>query len=79
MDPLSVTASMIAIATLAWQSCKAAYDLIDGLAEAPQAINRSKNSLIETQKTLDTLQQTLTTASEPASVVNSVLSIVELS
>jgi hypothetical protein len=47
---------MIAIATLAWQSCKAAYNLIDGLAEAPQAINRSKNSLIETQKTLDALQ-----------------------
>lgn len=48
MDPLSVTASVIAITTLTWQSCKAAYDLVDGLAEAPQAIARSKNSLIET-------------------------------
>ena len=78
MDPLSVTASVIAIATLAWQSCKAAYDLVDGLAEAPQAIARSKNSLIETQKTLGALQQTLTTASEPACVFNSVLGMIEL-
>ncbi|KAH8598489.1 hypothetical protein B0O99DRAFT_669770 [Bisporella sp. PMI_857] len=78
MDPLSVTASVIAVATLAWQSCKAACDLIDGLAEAPQTIAKSKNSLVETQKTLGALQQMLTAASEPVGVFNSVLGMIEL-
>jgi hypothetical protein len=64
MDPLSVTAGVITIATVAWQSCKAAHCLVNALVEAPQAITRAKNSLIETQKTLGALGQTLTTTSE---------------
>ncbi|KAN0087266.1 hypothetical protein V8E54_000954 [Elaphomyces granulatus] len=59
MDPVSLTPSVIAFATLAMQSCKATYDLIDGLAGAPQAIANSKTLLSETQKTLDALGQTL--------------------
>jgi hypothetical protein len=78
MDPLSVTASVIAVATLALQSCKAAYNLIDGLADAPQAVARSKTSLTETQKTLDALQQALITNSELTSVLDSVLKTIEL-
>ncbi|ORY60788.1 uncharacterized protein BCR38DRAFT_487846 [Pseudomassariella vexata] len=78
MDPFSVTASVIAIATLALQSAKAAYDLVDGLAEAPLAIARSKTSLMETQKILGALQQMLTTASEPAGVIEPVLRMIEL-
>lgn len=77
MDPLSVTASVIAVTTLAWQSCKAAYDFVDGLAEAPRAIDQSKNSLIETQKTLTALQGALK-APEHATALNSVLQTIEL-
>lgn len=78
MDPVSVTASVIAVATLALQSCKAAYDLVNGLAEAPQAIARSKTSLVETQKTLDALQQALKTDSEHTSVLDSTLGTIKL-
>lgn len=77
-DPLSVTASVIAVATLALQSCKTAYNLIDGLKEAPQAIARSKNSLTKTQKTVTALRQTLTADSEPSRVLNPILDTVDL-
>ncbi|ETS78636.1 hypothetical protein PFICI_10698 [Pestalotiopsis fici W106-1] len=59
MDPLSVTASVIAVATLAAQSVQAAYQVIDGLAQVPQAIANSKIILLETQSTLDALNGTL--------------------
>ncbi|RYP46383.1 hypothetical protein DL768_007400 [Monosporascus sp. mg162] len=78
MDPLSVTASVIAVSTLALQSCKAAYNLVDGLAEAPQAIARSKASLAETQKTLGALQQTLKAGPAPDSELDAVLRIIDL-
>ncbi|RYP66843.1 hypothetical protein DL770_008724 [Monosporascus sp. CRB-9-2] len=78
MDPLSVTASVIAVATLALQSCKAAYNLVDGLAEAPQAIARSKASLTETQKTLGALQQTLKAGPAPDSELDVVLRTIDL-
>ncbi|RJE17776.1 hypothetical protein PHISCL_09887 [Aspergillus sclerotialis] len=77
-DPLSVTASVIAVATLAFQSCKATYSLIDGLAGAPQAIARSKTSFAETQTTINALQQTLTTNSEPPSGLDSILGTIDL-
>ena len=76
MDPLSVTAGIIAVATVAWQSCKAAHCLVNALAAAPEAITRSKNSLIETQKTLGALQQTLTTTSE--NVLDPILRTIQL-
>lgn len=40
MDPLSVTAGVVAVTTLECQCCKAAYDLIDRLDEAPIVIAR---------------------------------------
>ncbi|KAI0191889.1 hypothetical protein F4808DRAFT_443565 [Astrocystis sublimbata] len=61
MEPLSVTASVIAVAGLVTQSAKAVYGVIDGLAEAPQAIAQSKTLLTGTQNSLDTLIRTLST------------------
>jgi len=58
-DPLSVTASVIAVATLAWQSSKAAYEMIDGLAGAPDAIARSQDVLSQTQTTINGLKETI--------------------
>ncbi|RYO88742.1 hypothetical protein DL764_008695 [Monosporascus ibericus] len=78
MDPLIVTAGVIAVATLALQSCKAAYNLADGLAEAPQAIARSKASLTETQKTLGALQQTLKAAPATDSELDAILRTIDL-
>ncbi|KAI0506294.1 hypothetical protein F5B22DRAFT_454949 [Xylaria bambusicola] len=61
MDPLSITASVIAVAGLATQSAKAIYKVIDGLVEAPQAINHSKTLITGTQHALDTLTGALQT------------------
>lgn len=60
MDPLSITASAIAVATLAAQSAKAAYKVIDGLKEAPHAIAHSRTLLSGTQNSLENLTETLT-------------------
>lgn len=57
MDPLSVTTSVIAVTTLAFQSCQTARKLVDGFVDAPQAISRSRAALAETQKTLLALQE----------------------
>jgi hypothetical protein len=78
MDPLSVTASAIGIATFAWQSCKAAHDLVDGLTEAPETIAHSKKLFFETQRTLEGLKDTLTSGSEPSSILDSVLQKIKL-
>ncbi|KAJ5091224.1 hypothetical protein NUU61_006094 [Penicillium alfredii] len=59
MDPLSVTASVLALVTAAAQSCKITSSFIDGLAEAPQAIAASKALLSETLNSLKALEQTL--------------------
>lgn len=61
MDPVSVTASVIAIAGLATKSAKVVYELIDSLAEAPEAIANSKTLVTGTQNSLDTLTGTLNT------------------
>lgn len=78
MDPLSVTASIIAVATLAAQSTKVAYQAIDGLVEAPQAIAHSKTLLAGTQTALDGLKGTLTTRQDPQARLGSVLQALEL-
>jgi hypothetical protein len=78
MDPLSATASAIGIATFAWQSCKAAYELVDGLTGAPKAIAHSKKLLSETQSTLEGLKDTLISGSEPTCVRDSVLQKIKL-
>lgn len=59
MDPLSTTASVIAILTLAAKSCKATYSLIDELVGIPQVMSHTKGLLSMTQKTFDSLQLNL--------------------
>ncbi|KAK4174680.1 hypothetical protein QBC36DRAFT_347746 [Triangularia setosa] len=59
MDPLSVTAGVVALATAALQSAKALCDLIDGLVDAPHSVLYSKSLLSQTQTTLGTLARTL--------------------
>ncbi|KAL2136760.1 hypothetical protein VTI74DRAFT_1801 [Chaetomium olivicolor] len=78
MDPLSVTASVIAVATAALQSAKALYDLVDGLVDAPHSVSQSKSLLSQTQTTLGTLTRTLE-ANSASGTVGSVLKEIELS
>ena len=78
MDPLSVTASVIAVATAALQSARALYDVVDGLVDAPNSVSRSKSLLSQTQTTLGTLAQTLG-ANSASIAVGSVLKDIELS
>lgn len=59
MDPLGATASVIAIATLAAQSCKQTYGLISGLTDAPQSIAHSQRLLVQTEDSLAALEQLL--------------------
>ncbi|KAK0710402.1 hypothetical protein B0T21DRAFT_387341 [Apiosordaria backusii] len=77
MDPLSVTASVVALATAALQSAKALYDLVDGLVDAPHSVSHSKSLLSQTQTTLGTLARTLKTNCAP-DTVDSVLKEIEL-
>ena len=58
-DPLSITASVIAVATLAWQSSKTTYEIIDKITGAPDAITHSRSVLLQTQSTLESLKETL--------------------
>jgi hypothetical protein len=78
MDPLSATASTIGITTFAWQSCKAAYELIDRLAEAPKAIAHAKKLLSETQNTLVGLKDTLMSDSVLAEPLDPILQKIKL-
>jgi hypothetical protein len=59
MDPLGVTASVIAVATAALQCAKDLYDVVDGLVDAPHSVSESKNLLSQTQTALGTLRRTL--------------------
>lgn len=79
MDPLSVTAGAIGIATFAWQSCKATDELIGSLTEAPKTIAHSKKLLSETQNTLEGLRDTLISGSESTYVLDSLLQNMKLS
>ncbi|KAI1328463.1 hypothetical protein F5Y16DRAFT_155276 [Xylariaceae sp. FL0255] len=78
MDPLSLTASVIAVATLTLQSVKTTYDVVDKLVDAPLVIARSKTSLLETQKTLGALRQLLMTGSDPPTVMGPILQTIGL-
>jgi uncharacterized membrane protein YcfT len=77
MDPLSVTASAIAVATAALQSVKALYNVINGLVDAPHALSQSKSILTQTQTTLGALAQTLD-ANSASSAIGPVLRAIEL-
>ncbi|KAK6829364.1 hypothetical protein PG987_009948, partial [Apiospora arundinis] len=78
MDPLSVTASVVAVAGLATQSAKAVYKLLDGLVEAPQIIANSKALVAGTQNLLDTLTGTLTTSQDMQARFGCVLQSINL-
>lgn len=45
IDPLSVIAGVIAVATAALQSAKALYDAVDRLKDAPYSISQAKGLL----------------------------------
>ncbi|KAK4656276.1 Prion amyloid fibrils-forming protein [Podospora pseudocomata] len=77
MDPFSVTASAVALATAALQSAKALHDLVDGLADAPHSVSHSKSLLSQTQTMLGTLARTLETNCAP-DTVDAVLKEIEL-
>lgn len=77
MDPLSVTAGVIAVATAALQSAKALYDAVDGLEDAPHSISQTKGLLVLTQNTLGTLSQTLKANPAPG-VIDSALKEIQL-
>ncbi|OBT56259.1 hypothetical protein VE04_05108 [Pseudogymnoascus sp. 24MN13] len=79
MDPLSVTAGAISIATFALQSCMAAHELVGRLTEAPKTIAHSKKLLSETHNTLEGLRDTLISGSESTFVLDSVLQNINLS
>lgn len=78
MDPLSITANVIAVATLAWQSCKSVHGLIDGLADAPRFIADSKSVLSETRNTLDSLKGMLEMHAQTPSVLGHALQKISL-
>ncbi|KAH7303714.1 hypothetical protein B0I35DRAFT_446187 [Stachybotrys elegans] len=78
MDPLGLTASVIAVAGLATQSAKAIYKAIDGLVEAPHAIARLKTIVAATQSSLDTLARTLIANEDMQARFGSVLQSVNL-
>lgn len=60
-EVLGVTASVIAVTTLAWNSSKRLYELVDALSNAPEAISHTKDSLSTTQSALQTLKHNLNT------------------
>ena len=64
MEPLSTAASVIAVATLAAQSCKMTYGLIDELVGAPQVMSNAKTLLSITQKTFNSLHESLEQTSD---------------
>ena len=80
MDPLSITANVLALATVALKSSKVLYGLVDGLADAPNSVSQTKSLLSQTQNTLGALTRTLETSSESEPVaLGSVLEETELS
>lgn len=80
MDCLNPIANVLTAATLAWQSCKATSELIDGLAETPAIINHSRDILSQTQNKTEVLEKTLGANSNPefTSRLNSILEQVHL-
>ncbi|KAK7422974.1 hypothetical protein QQX98_001264 [Neonectria punicea] len=78
MEALGATSSVIAIATLAWQSSKAAFDIANGLVEAPIIMDDSKRRLLETQNVLDLLQTQLLSPTGSPQFLDSLLQKVKL-
>ena len=81
IEVLDATASVIAVANLAWQSIKAADERIDGLVEAPTVFADSKRRLLETQGVPVLLQTHLkspTESSDSSRFLDSLLQRVKL-
>lgn len=78
MEIVGATASVIGIATLAWQSSKAACDIIDGIAFAPTVLEDSKHCLVETQDILSLLQTQLSAGDRPARQLDNLLGQIRL-
>lgn len=58
-DPLSITASILAIVTAASASAKSLHELVDSLRNAPKAIRDLNESIISVQRVLSALEATL--------------------
>lgn len=56
-DPLSVTASVIAVAGLAYSSSKAVYELISTVKDAPQTLRDLTENIKGLSQVLDTVAQ----------------------
>lgn len=55
-DPLSITAGVIAVVTLAYDSGKTLYEFINGILEAPKALKDMNGDLAAIQKVLNSLK-----------------------
>lgn len=77
MDPLSITASVIAVATAALQSARTLYTVIDGVKDAPSSIIYSKSLVSQAQTAIGTLTETLKDNSAPETI-DSILKSIEL-
>jgi uncharacterized protein YoxC len=60
-DPLSITASVIAVATLAYSSSKKLYEFVQSIQEAPKTLKDMNSDLAALQKVLNSLIEQLTT------------------
>ena len=60
-EALGVTASVIAVPTLVWESSKKLYELVDKLRDVPKAITHTKFNLFTTQSAIETLKVDLAT------------------
>jgi hypothetical protein len=58
-DPLSITASVIAVAALAYSSSQLLYETISGIREAPETFMHLKTDLQTLSQTINSLQQGL--------------------
>lgn len=59
IDPLSITASVISVTSLAYQSCKALRNLIKGLTNAPDTLKALYNTLETFENVTKSLQNEL--------------------
>lgn len=56
MSGLEITAGVIAVASLAYQSTKSLYELIDGIVKAPNQLKVLKKDLDAVKNLLETIQ-----------------------
>lgn len=63
-DPVGLTASIITIAGLAYQSCKTLYELLDGIRSAPKTLQRLNEDLSAVQTLLKSIRSAMEDSSE---------------